>query len=95
MVERQLATKSKGSATSRPSRFRATSCAAGEAGFIFANIKTVSDAKIGDTITDAARTRRRSRFRDFRRSSRWCSPACIRSNRTSTACCATRSKSFG
>ncbi|HYI93200.1 MAG TPA: translation elongation factor 4 [Bryobacteraceae bacterium] len=29
--------------------------AAGEAGFIFANIKTVSDAKIGDTITDAAR----------------------------------------
>jgi GTP-binding protein LepA len=29
--------------------------AAGEAGFIFANIKTVSDAKIGDTITDAAK----------------------------------------
>ena len=27
----------------------------GEAGFIFAGIKTVSDAKIGDTITDAAR----------------------------------------
>jgi GTP-binding protein LepA len=27
--------------------------AAGEAGFVFANIKTVSDAKIGDTITDA------------------------------------------
>ncbi len=26
---------------------------AGEVGFIFANIKTVSDAKIGDTITDA------------------------------------------
>jgi GTP-binding protein LepA len=29
--------------------------AAGEAGFVFANIKTVSDAKIGDTITDALR----------------------------------------
>jgi GTP-binding protein LepA len=29
--------------------------AAGEAGFIFANIKTVSDAKIGDTITDATK----------------------------------------
>jgi GTP-binding protein LepA len=29
--------------------------AAGEAGFVFANIKTVSDAKIGDTITDASR----------------------------------------
>jgi GTP-binding protein LepA len=27
---------------------------AGEAGFLFANIKTVSDAKIGDTITDHA-----------------------------------------
>jgi GTP-binding protein LepA len=27
---------------------------AGEAGFVFANIKTVSDAKIGDTITDNA-----------------------------------------
>ena len=29
--------------------------AAGEVGFIFANVKTVSDAKIGDTITDHAR----------------------------------------
>ncbi|HUS07387.1 MAG TPA: translation elongation factor 4 [Bryobacteraceae bacterium] len=29
--------------------------AAGEAGFLFANIKTVSDAKIGDTITDHLR----------------------------------------
>jgi len=28
---------------------------AGEAGFVFANIKTVSDAKIGDTITEEAR----------------------------------------
>ena len=28
---------------------------AGEAGFLFANIKTVSDAKIGDTITDQQR----------------------------------------
>src|SRR5689334_17211975 len=27
---------------------------AGEAGFVFANIKTVSDAQVGDTITDAA-----------------------------------------
>ena len=30
---------------------------AGEAGFVFANIKTVSDAKIGDTITDDANPR--------------------------------------
>jgi GTP-binding protein LepA len=28
--------------------------AAGEVGFLFANIKTISDAQIGDTITDAA-----------------------------------------
>ena len=28
---------------------------AGEAGFLFANIKTVSDAKVGDTITEEAR----------------------------------------
>jgi GTP-binding protein LepA len=28
--------------------------AAGEAGFMYANIKTISDAQIGDTITDAA-----------------------------------------
>src|SRR5689334_9617942 len=35
---------------------KATPCdelSAGEVGFLFANIKTVSDAKIGDTITDA------------------------------------------
>src|SRR3954451_1571334 len=31
-----------------------TELGAGEAGFMFANIKTVSDAKIGDTIMDAA-----------------------------------------
>ena len=33
----------------------------GEVGFIFAGIKTVSDAQIGDTITDAAQPDRRSR----------------------------------
>ena len=36
---------------------KATPCdelQAGEVGYLFANIKTVSDAKIGDTITDHA-----------------------------------------
>ena len=33
----------------------------GEVGFIVANIKTVSDAKIGDTITETT-GRQRSRF---------------------------------
>ena len=40
--------------------------AAGEVGFLFANIKTVSDAKIGDTITDARKSRSRAAAR-FRR----------------------------
>ena len=41
-------------AINRPSRFPCEELAAGEVGFLFANIKTVSDAKIGDTIMDAA-----------------------------------------
>ena len=50
----------------------------GEVGFIFAGIKTVSDAKIGDTITEPA-ARRASRFRDSRKASRWSSPGFTRS----------------
>ena len=42
------------SGINRPSRFRATNLSAGEVGFMFANIKTVSDAQIGDTIIDHA-----------------------------------------
>ena len=38
-----------------PKPIPCTELAAGEAGFIFANIKTVSDAKIGDTITEEKR----------------------------------------
>jgi GTP-binding protein LepA len=38
-----------------PKPVEADQLGVGEAGFIFAGIKTVSDAKIGDTITDAAR----------------------------------------
>ena len=43
------------SACSRPSRWRPTSSASARSGFIFAGIKTVSDAQIGDTITEASR----------------------------------------
>ena len=39
---------------------------AGEVGFLVANIKTVSDAKIGDTVTDR-RGRLSSRFPGSRR----------------------------
>jgi len=38
-----------------PKPVSATELGVGEAGFIFAGIKTISDAKIGDTITDASR----------------------------------------
>ncbi len=49
MVERALS-EVEGSAFSRPSRSRATSFRRAKPGFLFANIKTVSDAQIGDTI---------------------------------------------
>ncbi len=41
-----------GGDTSRPSRIPCEELSAGEVGFLFANIKTVSDAQIGDTIID-------------------------------------------
>ena len=41
-------------ATNRPSRFPATSCRRAKSASCFANIKTVSDAQIGDTIIDQA-----------------------------------------
>ena len=66
----------------------------GEAGFIFAGIKTVSDAKIGDTITDAA-ARRASRFPGSRKASRWSSRGCIPSKAANIRNCGTRSRSCG
>ena len=44
----------KGWAISRPRRSLCRSWRPGEVGYIYANIKNVADAKIGDTITDAA-----------------------------------------
>ncbi len=46
--------KWKASATSRRKPIPCDELAAGEVGFVFANIKTISDAQIGDTITDDA-----------------------------------------
>ena len=39
----------------RPSRWPIDELGAGEVGFLVANIKNVTDAKIGDTVTEAAR----------------------------------------
>ena len=44
-----------------PKAIPCTELSAGEVGFVFANIKTVSDAKIGDTIMSADDIRTPSR----------------------------------
>ena len=46
--------------------------AAGDVGFIVANIKRVADARVGDTIVKQAGPRRR--WRASKPSSRWYSP---------------------
>ena len=66
---------------------------AGEAGFVFANIKTVSDAKIGDTIMDA-KIPATEPLPASRKSSRWCSPDSIRWNPTNMDCFAMRWRNF-
>ena len=55
----------------------------GEVGFIFADIKTVSDAQIGDTITEAARPTLGAVSRLQGNASRWSSPGSIRSKAAS------------
>ena len=62
---------------SRPSRCRCDELGVGEVGFIFAGIKTVSDAQDRRHDHRSGATRRRSRSRASRKSSRWCSPGSI------------------
>ena len=52
VVERPGLRSGRRSAIRRPRRSPCDELSAGEVGFLFANIKTVSDAKIGDTIID-------------------------------------------
>ena len=52
VVERQACYEVEGLGFQSPKPMPCDELSAGEAGFLFANIKTVSDAKIGDTIID-------------------------------------------
>ena len=53
LQRRSLRSRNLGALTPKPVAL--DELAAGEVGFIVANIKRVADAQIGDTITDAAR----------------------------------------
>jgi GTP-binding protein LepA len=76
-----------------PKSVSARRCAPGEVGFIIAGIKELEAAKVGDTVTARRPAPPPSRCPASRKSSRRCSPACIRSSPTSTTACATRWKS--
>ena len=65
----------------------------GEVGYVVASLRDVRDARVGDTILDAAQPRRRAAARLPGRASRWCSPASTRPTPTSTRTCATRWRS--
>ncbi len=57
----------------------------GEVGFIIGGIKSVADAKIGDTITETRAADAGARFPASRSSSRWSSPGSTRSRATQYA----------
>ena len=59
----------------------------GEVGYLIAGIKDVGEAKVGETVTDAAPPGRGAR-RATASPSRWCSAASTRSTATSTPTCA-------
>jgi GTP-binding protein LepA len=61
-----------------PKMLEVDSLGPGEIGFFTASIKEVADTRVGDTITDDKRRRRR-RCRASSRPSRWCSAASSRS----------------
>ena len=90
--ERARRTTASRSACSRRRPLARDALAAGDVGFVIAGIKELKAARVGDTVTLAARPAA-SRCPASRKSSRRCSPDSIRSRRTSTRRCATRSRS--
>ena len=66
---------------------------AGEVGYLTASIKTVSDTRVGDTVTERRTTRRRRHCPATGRCSPWCFPACILPMAPSTRICGTLWKS--
>ena len=82
-------------ATSSWASSPATELEAGEVGYLVASLRDVRDARVGDTILDAARPRRPACCPATATSSRWSSPASTPPTPTSTRRCATRWRSSG
>ena len=66
---------------------------AGMVGYFTASLKNVKDTRVGDTVTDAQRPCRGSRFRDIKKSIRWYIAECIRRTAQSIRICGMRWKS--
>ncbi len=94
VVERHACMKWKAWATNRPSRSPARNCPPAKSGFCSPTSRPFPTRRSATPLW-TRRIRRPSRCPVSRKSSPWCSPACIRWNRTSTAGCARRWKSCG
>ena len=68
------------------------SLGAGEVGYLITGVKDVRRARVGDTVTSAARPATEA-LPGYDHHGRWCSPACTRWTATTTPNCATPSTS--
>ena len=93
--QRGRSIRSSRSGRSRPSRMPVDELGAGEVGFVFADIKTVSDAQIGDTITEAAQPDARAVPRLQGNEADGLRRALSRSKAANIRSCATRWRSCG
>ena len=65
----------------------------GSVGYVIANIKSLGDIDVGDTITEASNPAHVAAGRAIAKPCRWSTAASIRTKAPSTKTCATRSKS--